>query len=354
MRRIRGIIVLLIAIGLGYIAARTVSHYLTRPRIQQVQQVKKAEPKPTREKKAEIPKGMRIVSISVDKVSGLFGKLKKGDRVDVIATTTLPGNTRSAISRIILSNIEVFDTSFSSTTQAKGLFKKGNSQCISLILSPSQAAVLEAAAQSARISLALRNDKEKDLESTKKISLVYSSTTGSEIINETIRPTPWLIPEGMRAVTIKVRDIDGICGRLQPGDRVDVILSCPLSMFSTQGGNVAPGTEGRVTELHMLSKMLLQDVEVFATEKSAGTQTSPDSPLNKITLLVSPDQALMLAASSDTTRKSKIRLILRKPSDRQIEKTPTVFLTDLLVGRRLSKRVFVYKGLKNEMVTFYK
>ncbi|HDM76067.1 MAG TPA: Flp pilus assembly protein CpaB [Deltaproteobacteria bacterium] len=354
MRRIRGIIVLLIAIGLGYIAARTVSHYLTRPRIQQVQQVKKAEPKRSKEKKAEIPKGMRIVSINADKVSGLSGKLKKGDRVDVIATTTLPGNTRSAISRIILSDIEVFDTCFSPATQSKGLFKKSNSQCISLILSPSQAAALEAAAQSARISLALRNDKEKDLESTKEISSIYSGTTGTEIINESIRPTPWLIPDGMRAVTIKVRDIDGICGKLQPGDRVDVILSCPLGIFSTQGGNVAPGTEGKVTEFHVVSKMLLQNVVVFATEKSAGTQASPDSPPKKITLLVSPDEALMLAATRDTTEKSKLRLILRKPSDRQIEKTPTVYLTDLLVGRRLSKRVFVYKGLRHEMVTFYK
>jgi pilus assembly protein CpaB len=105
------------------------------------------------------------------------------------------------------------------------------------------------------------------------------------------------IPEGMRAVAVKVNDVIGVAGFVVPGTRVDVILT---------------GTPGWGKDIEM-SRVILENVQVLA----AGQNVDHDAdgkPLNVqvITLLVTPDDSQKLALAST---EGKIQLALRNPLD---------------------------------------
>ena len=112
---------------------------------------------------------------------------------------------------------------------------------------------------------------------------------------------PSMIPDGMRAVSVKTNDVIGVAGFVLPGTRVDVILI---------GKPVDNGVAA--------SRIILENVQVV----TAGTNVEQDAngrPQNVsvVTLLVSPEQAQKLAlAGSD-----KIQLALRNPLDTE-EKDP--------------------------------
>jgi pilus assembly protein CpaB len=105
------------------------------------------------------------------------------------------------------------------------------------------------------------------------------------------------LPEGMRAVAVKVNDVIGVAGFVVPGSRVDVILS---------------GSPRESTNVEM-SKVILENVQVLA----AGQNVSSDDngkPLNVqvVTLLVTPEDSQKLALASVD---GKIQLALRNPLD---------------------------------------
>ncbi len=121
-----------------------------------------------------------------------------------------------------------------------------------------------------------------------------------------------LIPNGMRAVAVRVNEIVGVAGFVVPGMRVDILVS---------GNPPGNATSGSVT------KTLLQNVEVL----SAGQNFQKDAEgkpvsVQVVNLLVNPEQAEMLSlASSQTT----IQLVLRNPMDTQIAKTPGTAVSQL-------------------------
>jgi pilus assembly protein CpaB len=99
-----------------------------------------------------------------------------------------------------------------------------------------------------------------------------------------------MIPEGMRAVAIRVNDVAGVAGFVTPGMRVDVLIS------GTPGANNASAALG------VQSKTMLQNVEVL----SAGQDFKKDAEGKPITvqvvnLLVTPEQAEMLSLASTQT-----------------------------------------------------
>lgn len=105
------------------------------------------------------------------------------------------------------------------------------------------------------------------------------------------------IPEGMRAVAVRVNDVVGVAGFVLPGTRVDVILT---GSPSERGGTDT-------------SKVILENVQVL----TAGSQTETDrqgTPQNVtvVTLLVAPADAQKLALASTDGR---IQLALRNPMD---------------------------------------
>ena len=121
-----------------------------------------------------------------------------------------------------------------------------------------------------------------------------------------------LIPNGMRAVAIRVNEIVGVAGFVVPGMRVDVLVS------GNPPGNTSGGS---------VTKTLLQYVEVLSAGQNfqKDTEGKPVS-VQVVNLLVTPEQAEMLSlASSQTT----IQLVLRNPLDTQIAKTPGTAVVQL-------------------------
>jgi pilus assembly protein CpaB len=107
------------------------------------------------------------------------------------------------------------------------------------------------------------------------------------------------IPDGMRAVSIKVNDVIGVAGFVLPGSRVDIILSG------------SPNSEGKVE----MSKVILENIQVLAAGQNVATDDA-GKPLNVqvVTLLLTPDQTQTLALA---TVDGRIQLALRNPLDLQ-------------------------------------
>lgn len=114
------------------------------------------------------------------------------------------------------------------------------------------------------------------------------------------------IPQGMRAVAVRVNDVVGVAGFVTPGMRVDILIA-----------GTPPGVNTANTGT--LSKTLLQNIEVL----SAGTNIQKDAegkpiPVPVVNLLVTPEQAEILSLASNETR---IQLVLRNPTDKEVSKT---------------------------------
>ncbi|HEV2149892.1 MAG TPA: Flp pilus assembly protein CpaB [Longimicrobiaceae bacterium] len=107
---------------------------------------------------------------------------------------------------------------------------------------------------------------------------------------------PILIPEGMRAVSVKVDEVIGVAGFVVPGTRVDVLVT--LDRGNDQGS---------------MTRVVLQDVRALAAGQTV--QRDPEGKpqtVPVITLLVSPEDAerLTLAATE-----GRIQLALRNMLD---------------------------------------
>ncbi len=113
------------------------------------------------------------------------------------------------------------------------------------------------------------------------------------------------IPEGMRAVAVKVNDVVGVAGFAVPGTRVDVVLS------GSPDGNDYEVSKTFLENVQVLSAG--QDVEIDRDGKPKSVQV--------ITLLVSPEDAQRLALGSID---GQIRLALRNPLDLKMEDPPPV------------------------------
>jgi len=105
------------------------------------------------------------------------------------------------------------------------------------------------------------------------------------------------IPEGMRAVAIKVNDVIGIAGFVLPATRVDVIVT-------------GSPERGRRTDT---SQVILENIEVLAAGQNV-EQDVDGTPQNVqvITLLVTPQGAEKLALAAVDGR---LQLALRHPLD---------------------------------------
>jgi pilus assembly protein CpaB len=104
------------------------------------------------------------------------------------------------------------------------------------------------------------------------------------------------IPEGMRAMSVRVNEVIGVAGFILPGTRVDVILS-----GSPDGGELER------------AKAFLENIAVLSAgqnlERNAGGE--PQN-VQVVTLLVSPEQAQALALAQGN---GNIQLALRNPLD---------------------------------------
>ena len=118
---------------------------------------------------------------------------------------------------------------------------------------------------------------------------------------------PVVIPEGKRAVSVRVNDVIGVAGYVLPGTHVDVLATA------------TPTT----SEVDTTTKVVLTNVQVLA----AGTKMEQDAEqgkpmaVNVVTLLVSPDEAERLTLGAT---QGKIQLALRNPLDKTEPETPGI------------------------------
>lgn len=124
-----------------------------------------------------------------------------------------------------------------------------------------------------------------------------------------------LLPDGMRAASVRINDVSGVAGFVKPNDTVDVLIT--RQPISGQGG----ANGGQVTDV------LLQNVRVIAMDQNAtGTDGQPQLS-RTATLEVTPLDAQKLALGQNL---GQLSLVLRKPGQEQnIPKVDTVSLDDL-------------------------
>jgi Flp pilus assembly protein CpaB len=352
MRKVRGLIALVLSLGLAFLAAKAVFWYLSKPRQPQAPVAAPvAEPARPATFAEKIPSGMRVFNIRVNEVSGISRELQKGDTVDVVAVGDIGGKTKGKVSRIVLQKVGVLKTGVGPAADGRSGGRHDRDWTVSLLVTPEQGALLSAVSASAEIQLLARSPSDKSLAPVTDIA--YTPETGRVGLQSAGDDLQGAIPPGMRAVTIEVRDTDGICGVLRPGDRVDIIVTSPYSTFAS-GGDMTPGAEGRVTEFRMASRVLLQDVAVLTTETILSGGPEISRPTKRVSLLVSPGDAEKLAVVSDATRKSILRLVSRNAGDHQRVTTGGQNLADLLTKRREYHRIDVLKGTQMTERTFYR
>jgi pilus assembly protein CpaB len=123
------------------------------------------------------------------------------------------------------------------------------------------------------------------------------------------------IKDGYRAIAVRVDQVVGVAGFVTPGMHVDVLVSgVPPNAQSTGGNNTQVRT-------------VLQNIEVL----SAGTDIQKDAEgkpqqVQVVNLLVTPEQAQVLALASNETR---IQLVLRNPLDVKETKIQGTAMTNL-------------------------
>lgn len=115
---------------------------------------------------------------------------------------------------------------------------------------------------------------------------------------------PPVIPQGLRAVSVRVNEVIGVAGYVLPGTRVDVVAT------------VNP-TDQRPD---VMSKVILTNVQVLAAGTKIDRDVENDKPIpvTVVTLLVNPEEAERLTLAST---EGKIQLALRNPLDRDTPST---------------------------------
>ena len=117
-----------------------------------------------------------------------------------------------------------------------------------------------------------------------------------------------LVKDGMKAVTIRVNDVEGVGGFVLPGDHVDVVLTRNKS-------GTAPTSE-----------IVLQNTRVLAVDQSADERATKAAVSKSVTLEVDTvdAQKVWLAASV-----GNLSLLLRKAGETAEIKTRQISLKDL-------------------------
>jgi len=131
-----------------------------------------------------------------------------------------------------------------------------------------------------------------------------------------------VIPEGYRALTVKVDDIVGVSGFVMPGSYVDVVaVIVPVAQSAAAQGPI--------------SKIVLQNIKVLASGANLDSPQDKRQPadVKAVTLLVTPEQAekLVLAANE-----SKLQLVMRNYSDQEDSLTRGANKATLLSGESVN------------------
>ena len=117
-----------------------------------------------------------------------------------------------------------------------------------------------------------------------------------------------LVKPGMKAVTIRVNDVEGVGGFVLPGDRVDVVLT--RQMDKSQAS----------------TEVVLQNTRVLAVDQSADERAAKAAVAKSVTLEVTTVEAQKVWLASSV---GSLSLLLRKAGETVETQTRKITLNDL-------------------------
>jgi pilus assembly protein CpaB len=117
-----------------------------------------------------------------------------------------------------------------------------------------------------------------------------------------------ILQEGMKAVTVRVSDIEGVAGFVLPGDHVDVLMTRNADRNSTT------------------TDLVLQNIRVLAVDQVADNAADKPTVARAVTLEVDTGAAQRLSLA---TTAGAISLALRKAGEQMVEGARRVTLMDL-------------------------
>ena len=120
-----------------------------------------------------------------------------------------------------------------------------------------------------------------------------------------------MLDPGKRAVTVRVDDVRGVAGFIQPGDRVDVVL-------------IRTEAESKIKEGY--SDVILQYAKVLAIDQITGERTEQPTIAKAVTLEVSAEEAQKVLLATNVGR---LTLILRQPAEAKADPVRRVTENDL-------------------------
>lgn len=159
-----------------------------------------------------------------------------------------------------------------------------------------------------------------DFEAFKGQALIRPVTRGRPLrradVREIFKDFAGTVPEGKRAMTIDIDELNSIANMVQPGNRVDLMLLLSADANSS-GMDGAPGAAGSAGQSVV---PFMEKMKVLATgqtvthedEDAAGAKTGRRVSYSNVTLEVTPTQAARLALAGEL---GKIRMVLRNEKD---------------------------------------
>lgn len=122
----------------------------------------------------------------------------------------------------------------------------------------------------------------------------------------------YLLPDGMRAAAVRINDVSGVAGFIQPSDAVDVLVTRQV---------------GQDSNSRQITDVLLQNIRVVAMDQNAQGADGKPVVAKTATLEVTPTDAQKLALAQQV---GTLSLVLRKPGQEQdIGPVYTVSMNDL-------------------------
>lgn len=124
-----------------------------------------------------------------------------------------------------------------------------------------------------------------------------------------------LVKAGMKAVTIRVNEVEGVGGFVLPGDHVDVVLTRQTDKSSAT------------------TEVVLQDRRVLAVDQTADERAAKATVARSVTLEVETIEAQKVWLASSI---GSLSLLLRKAGETSPVKTRKISLKDLETGETIS------------------
>ena len=155
---------------------------------------------------------------------------------------------------------------------------------------------------------------------------------------ETDSGLSYVVPEGMRAVTVAVDEVSGVAGFLQRGDYVDVISYTSTSYEMPTADQAQTGTTettdpaqnavSQSTTVIAAQNILVAAIGRSLSSSTGSTEDQSAIGYNSVTLILSPEDAMRVIQGS---RSGSLILILRASGDHDTNTEDPVINDSLLI-----------------------